>query len=264
MSVHRSDRKVAFMEFVRQMALVHRHTHERLRSLPARYKRYIVPKISKPLNGAYVSVILANEQNAKSNLGSRQRAALFERSVQQLREVQEPLVAYWNLCDVTEAGSSAWAEMFNREFALIYGVAKMKGKPPMFFSMPRRKIEKLAFLKKMCLLHKFTYQKLGHAPEYTRDGIGEPISKFINNALFNVFDANNIVPTTRIEADRREKRLQAAIDSLNALQTPLLALWNIMDYSESIMDEWAGLLDEELRLLEGLKKADRERYKDLR
>ena len=79
-----------------------------------------------------------------------------------------------------------------------------------------------------------------------------------------MFDANNIVPTTQAEADARAKRFQAAIDSLNALQTPLLALWNIMDYSENIMDEWSGLLDEELRLLEGLKKADRERYKNLR
>ncbi len=264
MSVHRSDRKIAFMEFVRQMSRLHRHTHERLRSLPARYKRYIVPKISRPLNTAYSSVILANEQNARTALGARQRAMLFDRAIKCLKEMQEPLFAVWNLLDVTESGCDYWIEMINYEFALLYGVAKLEGKPPMFFTIPRRKIEKLNFLKKMCELHKYTYQKLGHAPEYTREGIGEPISKFINNALFNVFDANNIVPTTQAEADKRAKRFQAAVDSLNALQTPLLALWNIMDYSENIMDEWSGLLDEELRLLEGLKKADRERYKNLR
>lgn len=263
MSVHRSDRKVAFMEYIRQLSQIHRYTHERMSSLPSRYKRYIVPKISQPLNQAYTSAILANEQNVRTGLGAKQRVMLIERAIKSLKEIQEPLVAFWNLKDVTESGSEMWVEMINHEFALLYGVAKINGKPPMFFSMPRRKIERLNFLKKMCALHKYTYQKLGHAPEYTREGIGEPISKLVNNALFNVFDANNIVPQTKEQAESRAKRLQAAIDSLNAMQTPMLALWNIMDYSENTMDEWSGLLDEELKLLEGLKKADKERYKNL-
>lgn len=264
MSVHRSDRKVAFMEYIRQMSKIHRYTHERMRALPSRYKRYIIPKISQSINSAYTSVILANEQSVRTELGVKQRVMLIERAIKELKEIQEPLLAFWNLKDVTESGSEMWAEMINYEFALLYGVAKINGKPPMFFSMPRKKIEILNFLKKMCDLHKYTYQKLGHAPEYTREGIGEPISKLINNALFNVFDANSILPETRKQAESREKRLQAAIDSLNAMQTPMLALWNIMDYSENIMDEWSGLLDEELKLLEGLKKADKERYKRLR
>jgi len=44
----------------------------------------------------------------------------------------------------------------------------------------------------------------------------------------------------------------------------MLALWNLMDYSENTMDEWSGLLDEEIRLLEGLKKSDKARYKGLK
>ena len=53
------------------------------------------------------------------------------------------------------------------------------------------------------------------------------------------------------------------MDNLNAMQRPMVGLWNIMDYSEKIMDEWAGMIDEELRILAGLREADRKRYSGL-
>lgn len=264
MSVHRSRRKVAFTEFERQMISLCRHTDERLRSLPSRYRVYLYPRIYGPVNKAMYHTVLAREVSIKRGDGMRQRIALIDLAIESLREMQKPLMSLWNLIDISESGCEYWVDMVNREFALLYGVARKEGKIPMFFALPKRKMERIVFLKKMSDLHKYTYMKLGHAPEYTREHIGRLISEHIDAALFNVMAGNRIIPTTKAEALARERKFNAAIDSLNALQVPLLSLWNIMDYSEATMDEWSGLLDEELRLLEGLKKADRERYKDLR
>lgn len=134
----------------------------------------------------------------------------------------------------------------------------------MIVALPKSKIQRLAFLQKMSELHKYTYQKIGHAPNDCKDFISGKIADYIDTALCAVVLANHKIPETRAEADKRAGHLQAAIDSLNAMQRPLLALWNIMEYSENTMDEWAGLLDEELKILEGLKKADQARYKDIR
>ena len=76
--------------------------------------------------------------------------------------------------------------------------------------------------------------------------------------------ANVKEPRTKAEAQRRDAWLKDAIDNLNAMQRPLVGLWNIMEYSEAIMDEWAGMIDEEIRILTGLREADRKRYSGLK
>lgn len=264
MSVHKSKRKVAFTEFERQMINLCRHTDERLRALPSRYKMYLYPKLYGPVNKAMYNTVLARETSIKRAGGEQQRTALINRAITALCEMQKPLLSLWNLIDISEPGCELWVEMINRELALLYGVVRKEGKIPMFFALPKKKMERIVFLKKMSELHKYTYMKLGHAPEYTREHLGRLISDHIDTALYSVVAGNRSIPTTKAEAIERERMFSAAADSLNALQVPLLALWNIMDYSEATMDEWSGLLDEELRLLEGLKKADRERYKNLR
>lgn len=189
---------------------------------------------------------------------------MFKAAVQQLVSLQKPLLAAWNLLGIEEESTARWADMINREIALIWGVTKWKETQPMIIALPKRKMEKLEFLKTMAELHRFTYMKIGHAPTHCKDTISDRIADFVNTALCEIVLANHKIPETKAEANERAAHIQSAIDSLNGLQRPLLALWLIQDYSENEMDEWAGLIDKELRLLEGLKTADAERYKNLK
>lgn len=264
MSVLRSNRQVAFTEFERQMGIICREVKNRLSSVPARYRKFINPKLYEPASKAYRCVTLANEQSPKTAQGLARRNALLDTALKSIMQLQKPLLAYWNLKDSTEGGMKELADMLNREIALIFGVQKREGVRPMIIILPTKKMERLAFLKKMSELHKFTYQKIGHAPTDCKDFVSDEIALCADTALCSVVLANNKIPETREEADHRATHLQNAIDNLNAMQRPLLSLWNIMDYSENIMDEWAGLLNEELKILEGLKKADQTKYKNLR
>lgn len=263
MAVIRRKRAVAYTEFERQTENICKELKSRLESLPARYHKYLDRRIYEPASHAYSAVILANEQETRDEQGQAKRLSLFCTALEQLGKLQRPLLAYFNIKDSKEGGMKQIADMVNREYGLLYGVMGRKDKPPMFLTLPKQKIKNLQFLGVMCRLHKYTYQKIGHAPNDCTDFISMRIAEFADTALYHVVMANHKIPTTRQEADARAQHLQSAIDCINGMQRPMLALWNLMEYSEKTMDEWAGLLDEELKLLEGLKKADKARYKGL-
>lgn len=124
MSVLKNKRKTAFSEFERQMLLLCRYTKDRLNTVPARYKKFVNPKIYDPTNKASTAVILANEQSPRTAQGQNRRLAMFKAAVQQLMSLQKPLIAAWNLLDIEEDSAKRWADMVNREFALIWGVTK--------------------------------------------------------------------------------------------------------------------------------------------
>lgn len=264
MAVLRRKRAVAFSEFERQMGNLCKELKARLNTLPSRYKKFLSRRIYEPANHAYSAVIIANEQNSRDSTGAKRRTAMFVEALGLLSKLQKPLLSYWNLKDSSEGGMKQVADMVNREYALIYGVMGRKDAPPMIVTLPKRKAKELLFLGKMCELHRYTYQRIGHAPNDCTDFISMQIAEFVDSALCHVVVANHRIPETKEEAERRIQHLTAAVDCLNGMQRPMLALWNLMDYSERIMDEWAGLLDEEIKLLEGLKKADKTRYKDLK
>ena len=133
----------------------------------------------------------------------------------------------------------------------------------MIHHLPVKKMQSLEFLKTMGELHRYTYGKIGHAPQSCKDTISAQIACFVDTALCEVVLANCKEPTTKKEAEARARRLQKAIYSLNAMQRPLLALWLLQDYSENVMNDWAGLIDKEIKLLAGLKRSDAERFKNL-
>ncbi len=265
MAIHRSDRNTAFTEFERWMSVVYTMTSDRMRSAPARYKKFFDARIFARVSRAYTETILANEANAKTEQGRTRRTALLTDAVRQLCKIQAPMLGYCNVMQSSEGGAQQWADAINKELRLLYAVLKREDVPPMIITLPKKdKIKRLAFISVMLSLHKYTYQKIGHAPNVCKDSISVKIAEFADEALCGVVLANRKQPATKDEARERETNLQSAIDNLNAMQRPLLALWNIVDYSEDTMDEWAGLLNEELKILEGLKKADKERYKALR
>lgn len=265
MTVVKSKRGIAFSEFEWHMAAIVRETKQRLNPVPARYRKFIYPRIYEPTSRAYTAVILANEINARTEEGKGRRSELLEGALKDIRSLQTPLYGAWNILGTKEESCKDWADMLNREIALITGVInKERAVDELIQALPKKKIERLEFLKVMAQLHKYTYTKIGHAPNDCKDFISMKIAELTDTALCEILKANGKIPETGKQATERARHVQGAIDNLNAMQRPLYALWNIVDYSENEMDEWAGLIDREIRLLEGLKKSDRERFKNLK
>ncbi len=265
MSVIANKRKTAFSEFERQAISLCKFTEERLRKVPSRYKKFINPGLYDPVNRAAMALIYANEQNGRTPEGQERRTAYFKQAVRLLVGQQKALFAAWNVLGIDEDAARRWSERVNRVIALVWGVNGWKQEErPMIIPLPTKKMGRLEFLHNMAELHRYTYQKIGHAPQHCKDTISGQIAGFVDTALAEIVLANYKEPTTKKEAEERAKHLDKAMQSLNGMQRPLLALWLLMDYSEATMNEWAGIIDAELKMLAGLKKSDAERFKSLK
>ena len=264
MSVLRSRRGVAYSEFERNMQNIHRDLENRMHSMPARYKKHVCDKLYGPMNLAYNALIIADEQKGGSQAAKDKRQRYFKRAVYYLMQMEKPLMCFYNVRNISEAGAKQLEKMLNREIALIWGVTHWEEEKPVFHILSKEKFQRLAFLGKMSQLHKYTIQKTAHAPNDAFDSLSTRINDFATNALYDVVMANIKQPETKEEARIRDEWLKDAIDNLNAMQRPMVGLWNIMQYSEKIMDEWAGMIEEEIRILTGLREADRKRYNSLR
>ena len=265
MGVLRSRRGLAYSEFERNMWKLHMNLESRMRALPARYKKHVCEKLYGPLNRAYNALIIADEQKGSTGAAKEKRRKYFEAAVKYIMQMEKPLLCFCNIREVSEAGLNDISKAIDREIALIYGAAGwQREEKPVFHTLKKDKFHKLAFLGKMAELHRYTFQKTTHAPTGCFDALSTRIDDFVTNALYAVVMANEKMPETKQEAQRRDAWLKEAIDNLNAMQRPMVGLWNIVEYSEKTMDEWAGMIDEELRILTGLREADRQRYKDLR
>lgn len=265
MGVLRSRRGIAYSEFERNMAKIHRDLEARMHALPVRYKKHVCDRLYNPMNECYNALIIADEQKGSAPAAREKRQKYFRAAAQALMRMEKPLMCFCNIRDMSEDGRNDLEKRLNYELALIWGAAGWpKEEKPVFHILHKDKMRRLAFLSKMAELHKYTFQKTAHAPNDAFDALSIRIDDFATNALYDVSRANEREPKTRKEAQTRDAWLKDAIDNLNAMQRPMVGLWNIMDYSEKIMDEWAGMIDEELRILAGLREADRKRYSGLK
>ena len=264
MGVLRSKRGIAYSEFERNMWKIHIDLESRMHALPARYKKHVCDKLYEPMNRAYNALIIADEQKGSAPAAKEKRQKYFTLGIQNLMRMEKPMMAFFNIRDISKDGAESIEKAMNYEIALIWGVTGWpKEEKPVFHILNKDKFKRLAFLGKMAELHRYTFQKTAHAPNDAFDALSVRIDDFCTNALYDVVMANVREPRTRAEAQTRDAWLKDALDNLNAMQRPMVGLWNIMQYSEKIMDEWAGMIDEEIRILTGLREADRKRYSGL-
>lgn len=264
MGVLRSKRGIAYSEFERNMWKIHMALEQRMHALPVRYKKHVNAKLYEPMNQTYNALIIADEQKGSAPAAKSKRQKYFQIAMYHLMKMEKPLMSFFNVRGVSEEGENQIEKAMNYEIALIWGAAGWeKEEKPVFHVLHKDKFRRLAFLGKMSELHRYTIQRTAHAPNDAFDALSVRIDDYVTNALYAVVMANVREPRTRAEAQRRDAWLKDAIDNLNAMQRPLVGLWNIMQYSETIMDEWAGMIDEELRILTGLREADRKRYSGL-
>lgn len=83
------------------------------------------------------------------------------------------------------------------------------------------------------------------------------------NACTQVKKGNSIFPTNKHEAQLRRDCFLQAYAELQALISLISTAYDMFPISENAIVEWMRLINEELRLLKALMKADKQRYKNL-
>lgn len=77
MTVLARNRQQAPTEFEMNCARLVKYTVNRADHVPNRYKKFIRPRLCKLVNLAYYNAIMANEADARTQTGRKERAKLF-------------------------------------------------------------------------------------------------------------------------------------------------------------------------------------------
>lgn len=263
MTVLARDRQLAGTEFEMNCARLVKYTVQRIDTIPNRYKKFVRPRLLTLVNDAYYDAIMANETDSRTPAGKRERAKLLDDAIRSLARLEKPLVVYWSLFNTKKGGIKEWTTFINKEMVLLNGAAGYgpgERELPMIHTFDMAYNPDKEFENKMKELHKYTYDKICHVPLDYKDHLSDQILILVDNALYGVLMGNLYIPVTMEQYETRDGRFKKAIQNLNSLQRPLYALWNVMEYSENAMDEWADLINEELKLIQGVRKSDRQRF----
>ena len=171
MSVLARNRRQAATEFEMNCARLVVLTTQRADHIPARYKKFVRPRLMELTTSAYHAAIMANEADSRTEAGRTDRRKLFERSIRCLTVLQKPLVVYWSLFDSKEGGIREWADLVNKEIALLHGAAHFEDnrEVPMIKTFDLKYSDDRIFLNKMRELHKYTYSFSPHTRGLPKD-----------------------------------------------------------------------------------------------
>lgn len=263
MTVPKGRRRDAYSKFEQKMIELHKLTSERLKAAPVRYRRIATTRVYELSSEAYSYVLQAGDIRPKDDDKISQRDDLLKMALTDLEGLQAPLWCFWNIARYDERRMTYWSGLINEEMVIIAKVARLKEAPMLIRTIPWNSVNEALFLKNMAELHRFSYQKIAHTPKRYYEYVSAEIIRCVDAAWCGVLLGDSVRPETKADVKRREKHFAKAKANLNSMQRPLYALWNVEEYSENEMDEWAKKIDLELRLLSGVIKSDAERYRDI-
>ena len=109
----------------------------------------------------------------------------------------------------------------------------------------------------------YTIQKCVGFPKRYSFYLGQPIAQMANNIHNYVKSANSIYPLNQHEAQLRRDYLLKANAELNSLISQVEVAAEMFGIEPDKLKFWMELVEKELRLIKGVLKDDKERYKNL-
>lgn len=127
----------------------------------------------------------------------------------------------------------------------------------------KRKESDTQFLHTARELHVMTFRKCSHFPVRFRQYADRHVLSKTARIMDCVNGANRIYPLVKSEAQTRRELFLAAQSEIAELVKQIEFLAEVMGVEKAIYAEWMELIDYEDRLIRGILKKDRERYKTL-
>lgn len=266
MSVLKSKRHLAKSEFEHTFSLFYADTRRILSKVPKRRKRYICPKITSLINSIYDDLMIV-----QINLFAKQESKKIEKqtrikdALEKIEQLEKGIMIYSNIMLFPFDKQCRWCDTLNKEIALLNGMLENESDKSnvRIKVLDWDKIHKFQVLNTMCKLHRYVHGKAIRAVGIFDNGETPLIIKLIDEAFYNVMTANSFYPKDKYEYQDRINRIERALWCLDRIQRPMLSFFNIMEYSNRVMNEWSDLLENEIKLLKGLLKSDKNKLRKL-
>lgn len=265
MSVLRSKRRIAQSEFENSFTELYQFSMVQTSKIPKRRQKWLCTDIDNRMNALYRGLMQVNDAYFRNrNERAEYAASVAAQHINNLNALEKPLMVLWDVQKYETGTMAHWVSKIKREVFLLNQMHDEENVEFEVSILDWRAIDNANFLKNMSELHRYTHGKVANA--YTAyDGTeGSLLISLVNDAFYELVLANKKVPETKDEYERRRRHISNAITYLKEMNRPMLFYFNLMHYSEKVMNEWSELLVSELKMLASLQRSDKERFKSLR
>lgn len=264
MAVLRSKRQIAKTEFENTFANLYQFTMSQTVAVPKRRRKWLCKELNKIMNLLYREIVEINDYYHPERSKKIEHVdQTIESAISHLYALEKPLMVMWNVQRYKTDKIARWAELINREIFLLNKIHKCDERTDSVMILDWRAIDAAEFLKNMSELHRYTHSKVANAKMDYDDTAGALLVCTVDDAFYCLIQANKRIPTTRKQYEKRREYISQAITCLKELNRHLLSYFNLMQYSERVMNEWSLLLTQELKLLFAIQKSDKKRFGSL-
>ena len=261
LSVIRSKRHISKFEYENTFTKLYQFSAEQTSKVSKRRNKWLCTDIDEIMNNAYNLIMEINEGYFETDK-EENIAELVNQTLDYLLKLEKPLLILWSVQKYKTKTMVAWSNLVNEEINLLYKMINKKAKYRMKI-LDYNAINKASFLKNMSDFHAYVYGKVINAPMKYDNSSGALLIRLVDDAFYHLIEANKRIPSNKKELKEREEHISNSISALRKIQRQTLFYFNVMRYSENVLQEWTDYLTQELKLLYALRKSDAERFKNL-
>lgn len=263
MAVLRSKRNISRYEYEHTFSDLYNFSRERTSRVSKRRKKWIAQKIDYKMNIIFNTIMEISEGRCAKGKRQITRTDLVLSILKTIEELEKPLMVLWNVEIYQTKKMAFWCSLIEKEIDVLYSLCDIDKCDYKIMILDWKKINETEFLHNMSELHRYVHGKVVNAKNCYDDTDSALLIELVDEAFHSLMKANQKIPTTKDEFEKRTKRISTAISCLNKMNRPMLFYFNTMEYSENTMREWSDKLTSELKMLYSLQKSDKTRFKNL-
>lgn len=264
MSVVKALRNQSSYEYDNTFNIIYKELVCRMQRIPKRKQEYVAKPLCDVLNTEFDNIAKISYGFFRGRIDDKYD--LISYAIKTLFTIEKPLMVYQVIERIETKKIRRIADMIENEQALLNGLLPddRKHSHKSFLVLNWDYINKADFMSNMIQLHRYTYSKVIHASKSLKYTSSSMLLSIVDDALYQLVKANRKIPETYNEYMFRKKCISNAIQRLEQANRPMLAYFNVMQYSERIMMEWSDMLVKEITKLRALQQSDAKRFKNLK
>jgi len=274
MTILKNKRRTSRIEYERTFLSLYEYMTGLIDTFPRRYMQPLGKPMKMLLNEIYDDVTKISDMYVEKE-ENKARYLACRKAVDGLISLQSWIYLYWILSDgrnglkwVTEDRRKFMSAYVNKEIYLLAGVMYGLDKQHKYSEIEVQYMykfmpwdaKKTHFLEKLYELNSLVYPKTIRIPLAQRDEEVSLACRYIRDAFYCAYAANNILPQTKKEYDRRRRLFGEAISDLYRLNRPMLKLFMVHLFSNEDMEKITTLVNESTKYLQGVQASDKERF----
>ena len=264
MAVLKSKRTVSKEEYEHSFKEMYQHFVSHLARVPKRRQKWLCKNLYRILNRTFEDIMEISEGYFTKGDKRETIDTLALTCIRRLQSLQKPLLVLWSIEKFSMRRMVYWVGLIHRVLDLLNKMMETPIEMEYLYVLDWNAIYKAKFMANMMELHRSVHGKVIKAPMKDDDSYNYLFVTLIDDALYELCEANRNVPKTAKEYQARRRHISTAISNLNKCQRPMVYFFSVHEYSNEVIKQMSKLLSTELKLLYGLNKSDKIRFSNLK